>query len=274
MTTPPNGINLFEMDLYTLQSFIRYCLLSRHKYGHGIHSPFIFNVVSNIFRNKTDPAIVCRIENIRKRLIADNRVIEVCDRGAGSVKMKSRFRKVSDIAGVSAIPRKYGVLLSNLSHAFGGSFILEFGTSLGISTMYLAAGNCDAKVVSMEGCCNTSEIARDCFSREDFTNIQILNGDFDELLPSVRDLNAPPGLVFIDGNHRHDPLLRYFNFTAEISDEKTVIVIDDIHTSREMNDAWKIIREDPRITASIDIFRMGILFFRTGITPGSYEVRY
>ncbi len=262
------------MDLKTLQSFIRYFIFSRHKYGHGIHSPFIFDVVSNVFRNKTDSAIVCKIENIRKKLIADNRVIEVCDRGAGSAKMKSRFRKVSDIAAISAVPGKYGVLLYNLAQAFGGSFILEFGTSLGISTMYLASGKCDAMVVTMEGCHNTSEIARECFSQAEITNIQILTGDFDGLLPPVKSLKTPPGLVFIDGNHRKDPLLKYFSFTAEISDENTVIVVDDIHSSREMNEAWEIIREDPRITASVDIFRMGILFFRTGITPGTYVVRY
>lgn len=262
------------MDLFALQSFIRYFLLSRHRNGHGIHSPFIFDVVSKVFRNKTDPDIVCKIENIRKSLIADNRIIEVFDRGAGSAKMKSRFRKVSDIAEISSVPEKYGVLLSNLSKTFGGNFILEFGTSLGISTMYLAEGKSDAKVVTMEGCRNTSEIARAGFSRADITNIQLLNGDFDDLLPSVRDMNTAPGLVFIDGNHRKDPLLRYFNFSAEISDNDTVIVIDDIHTSREMNTAWEIIRKDPRISASVDVFRMGILFFRSGITPGSYEVWY
>jgi len=262
------------MDLFTLQSYIRYFLLSRHKYGHGIHSPFIFDVVSNVFRNKTDSAIVCKIENIRKKLIADNRVIEVCDRGAGSAKMKSRFRKVSDIAAFSAVPGKHGVLLSNLSHAFGGSFILEFGTSLGISTMYLAEGKGDAKVITMEGCRNTSEIARECFRKAEITNIEILTGDFDDLLPSVIALKTSPGLVFIDGNHRKDPLLRYFNFTAEISDENTVVVVDDIHSTREMTSAWEIILKDPRVTASVDIFRLGILFFRTEITPGSYVVRY
>ena len=41
------------------------------------------------------------------------------DLGAGSVRMKTSLRKVSEIARYSPVPEKYGILLSNLAAEFG-----------------------------------------------------------------------------------------------------------------------------------------------------------
>ena len=92
------------MGMFSALRYLKYLIFSRHRNGHGIHSPFVFNLVSNIFRNKTGPDIVCSIEKIRKRLLADPRSIKVTDLGAGSKKMKTSLRKVSDIARYSAVP--------------------------------------------------------------------------------------------------------------------------------------------------------------------------
>ena len=164
------------MGMFSALRYLNYFIFSRHRNGHGIHSPFVFNLVSNILRNKTRPDIVCSIEKIRNRLLEDPRSINVTDLGAGSKKMKTSLRKVSDITRYSAIPRKYGILLSNMAEAFGKPFILEFGTSLGISTMYMAASCPDAEVITIEGCSATAEIASDNFKESGLKNIRILTG--------------------------------------------------------------------------------------------------
>jgi predicted O-methyltransferase YrrM len=188
--------------------------------------------------------------------------------------MKTSLRKVSDITRYSAIPRKYGILLSNIAEAFGKPFILEFGTSLGISTMYLAASCPDTEVITIEGCSSTSEIASDNFREAGLKNIMVLNGSFDEILPEIRKKEICPGLVFIDGNHRKEPVINYFNQVAEMSDKNTVVVIDDINSSRKMAEAWHEIKNHKNVTTSVDIFRMGIVFFREGLNHFSYVVRH
>jgi hypothetical protein len=170
------------MDLFSLRRLIKYYVFSRHRLGHGIHSPFVFDLVSRVFRNKIESDIVFSIEKIRKRLIADRRWIIVNDLGAGSKKMKSSLRKVSDITRYSAVPKKYGIFLSNLSKAFGDSLILEFGTSHGISTMYLAASCPGATVITLEGCKALYEIAKENFKEAGLSNIKLLCGSFDDLL--------------------------------------------------------------------------------------------
>jgi len=274
LKTCPNYNSSTEMIFFRASKYLKYILLSRNKKGHGIHSPFVFDLVSRVFRNKTDPDIVSSIEKIRKRLITDRRFIIVNDLGSGSEKSKTKLRRVSDIARYSPVIKKYCILLSNMAAEFGKPLIIEFGTSFGISTMYMAAACPDAMIYTMEGCPATAEIAYQSFDETGIDNIKLSIGSFDKILPEILSSGITPGLVFIDGNHRKEPVLNYFNRIAEVSDNKTVIIIDDIYYSKEMEEAWTEIKKYEKVSLTVDIFRMGIVFFREGINHNSYIIRY
>ncbi len=262
------------MFFFATFKYLKYILLSRHRKGHGIHSPFVFDLVSRVFRNKTDGDIVCSIEKVRKRLISDNRSIFVNDLGSGSRKLRNSIRKVSDIARYASVPLKYGTLLSNMAAEFGKPLIIELGTSFGISTMYMAAACKEAEVYTIEGSYGTAEIAGGNFCELGLTNIKLLTGPFEEKLAEILNTGLKPGLVFIDGNHRKEPVIDYFNRIAEVSSGKTVVIIDDIYFSSEMYEAWSEIKLSEKVSVTVDIFRMGIVFFREGITHNNYTIRY
>jgi len=261
------------MNFSSVFKYLIYKLLSGHPKGHGIHSPFVFDLVSRVFRNKTDSAIVLNIEKVRRLLLNDKRTIYVDDRGSGSKILKSKYRKVSEIARFSPVPPKYGMLLSNMADAFGSPGIIELGTSFGISTMYLAAGNRYCTVNTVEGSSSISEIASENFRQAGFENVNLITGSFDEVLPELLNGNAP-GLVFIDGDHRREPLIKYFTKIAEKAGPATTVIVDDIHYSSEMEEAWKEIKNFEKVSVTIDIFRMGIVFFREGISHNDYTIRY
>jgi predicted O-methyltransferase YrrM len=262
------------MFFFRISGYLDYLLFSRHKNGHGIHSPFIFDLISRVFRNKTTNDIVLKIENIRKRCLSSEKIIRIADLGAGSLKMKGDLRKVSDIARYSAVPKKYGVLLSALAAEFGKPAVIELGTSLGISTMYLASGSPGIVVYTIDACPETSGLAKENFTEAGFENIRILNGSFDSTIPELKKQSVRPGLVFIDGDHRREPVLRYFNQMAEISNGNTVIVLDDIHQSRDMEDAWTEVKLHKSVTATVDLYRLGLVFFRGGMSRSDYVIRY
>jgi predicted O-methyltransferase YrrM len=262
------------MFFFRASKYLKYILLSRHRRGHGIHSPFIFDLVSRVFRNKTDTDIVCCIRKIRKRMISDQRSIIVNDLGARSEKLKTSLRKVSDIARYSPVPEKYGILLSNLASEFGRPLIVELGTSLGIGTMYMAASCADAVVYTIEGSPAIAGIADQNFKSAGLTNIKLLTGSFEEMLPLVAEADVKPAMVFIDGDHRKEPVLKYFSRIADMSVNKTVVVIDDIYYSKEMEEAWNEIKLNEKVSVTVDIFRMGIVFFRQGISHCDYTIRY
>ena len=274
MTFCPNNKIIAGVLLFRIARYLKYILLSKHRKGHGIHSPFVFDLVSRVFRNKIDDDIVFRVEQVRKRLVSDQSSIKVNDLGSGAASTKTNIRKVSEIARNSSVSLKYGVLLSNMAAEFGGELIVEFGTAFGISTMYMAASCPDARVNTIEGCTETSEIALMNFSEAGFSNISLFNRSFDDALDDVIVPGNSPGMVFIDGNHRKEPVLRYFSKLAEISDSNTVIIIDDINYSKEMSEAWDEIRRFEKVSVTVDICRMGIVFFRKGINRNNYIVRY
>jgi len=257
--------------------YLNYRLLSKHRLGHGIHSPFVFDLINRVLRNKIDPDIVITIEKVRRKLIADKRIISFLDLGSGSEtgfqKPGKRSRRISEIALSSPVTPKYGVFLAKMASEFGKPLIIELGTSFGISTMYMAAACKDVKVITVEGSSEIAQIARDNFAEAGMQNITLMEGSFDEILPGFGD-EMKPGMVFIDGNHRKEPVLRYFNKIAEISGPGTVVILDDIYYSEEMEEAWQQIKLNQKVSVTIDIFRMGICFFRERINPNNYVIRY
>ncbi len=263
-----------EKMFFRLRKSIQYLLFSGHRRGHGIHSPFVFNLITEVFRNKSTPDVVLNIEKARKRLKKDKRIIKVADYGAGSKKAGSYERRVSDIARYSSIPKKYGLLLYHLAAEFGGKDIIELGTSLGISTLYLASGSPGSTVHTIEGSSEIAAMASANIKDECISNIRLYEGTFDYILPLIIKSGLTPGLVFVDGNHRKEPVLNYFRLLLTVVSGTTVIVFDDINYSAEMNEAWQEIKRNERISLSIDLNRMGIVFFKEGITHNDYIIRY
>ncbi|HMH23066.1 MAG TPA: class I SAM-dependent methyltransferase, partial [Puia sp.] len=141
--------------------------------------------------------------------------------------------------------------------------ILELGTSLGLSTAYLAGGWNGSKVISIEGSAVVAKEAGKNFRSMGLENIEQIVGDFDHTLAAAMErMGGSLDLVFIDGNHRLEPTLRYFNLLTGRLSTSSVIVLDDIHWSEEMELAWERIKEDPRVLLTIDLFFVGLVFFR------------
>ena len=258
---------------FRISKYLKYIFVSENRNGHGIHSPFVYDIVSRVFRNKTDPAIVYRIEKIRRRLMSDNRIIEFNDLGSGPADQRNKLRKVSAIARYSPVTKRYGRLLASMASEFGRPLIVEFGTSFGISTMYLASVCGDTEVITMEGSKAAVEIAVKNFEEAGLRNIRLIAGSFEDSIHEIVNQGISPGLIFIDGDHKKKPLLENFEKMAEISGNNTVIIIDDINYSREMEEAWNEIKQSGKVTLTLDVFRMGIVFFRQGLSHNNYIIR-
>lgn len=249
-------------------------LFSRHKNGHGIHSPFLYRLISEDFKNNIEGTIVNRVEQYRKQLLKDKTLIEVEDLGAGSLKLKGTTRIISDIAGTSAVRKRYGKLLSKLAGRYNGRPIIELGTSLGISTMYLALAAGKSKVYTIEGCPVLSGIAAQGFAEYNIPDIRQYTGDFKSVLPSVLKDAGSPGLVFIDGNHSSGPLLEYIKCILPFCSDDSLLVIDDIHYSRDMEAGWNKIKEMKQFSLSLDLLQFGLLFCDSRLSKEHFMIRY
>ena len=242
--------------------YLQYWLSATNGKGHGVHSPFVFDFITNVLNDKREFDCFHAIESLRQELKKDNTEINVPDFGAGSRKQLNNKRKVSAIAGSSLKPKKYSQLLFRIAHYYKPASILELGTSLGLTTSYLSFANPEAAIITMEGAPEVASVAKNNFNQLHLSNIQVKEGNFDETLATVIHQLSTVNFAFIDGNHRKQPTLNYFDQLVKLSTPSTIFIFDDIHWSREMEEVWSEIQQHPSITLTIDLFFIGIVFFR------------
>jgi len=245
-----------------LLKYLQYYFTASNGKGHGMHSPFVFEFITKILNDKTVYPEYEKVEALRNQLLKDNTVLEVEDFGAGSAIDKKNKRSVSSIAKNAAKPKKFGQSLFRIVKYYQPATILELGTSLGITTFYLSLAKPDARLITMEGSKEIAEVAKRNFSNLEIRNIEITEGNFDNTLSSVVRGLSSVDLAFIDGNHQQEPTTRYFQqLLAKIGND-SILVFDDIHWSSEMEAAWETIKNNSAVTCSIDLFFIGIVFFR------------
>jgi len=250
--------------------FIVHFLTARNTHGFGVHSPLVYHFTKFVLNNKGLYYIFPSIENVRRSLKKDTTVLTVDDFGTG----RSGKKTVSEIASTSLKTATYGQLLYRLTKDLKARNILELGTSLGITTAYLASSSLEIKCISLEGSKEIADVARRSLKGLDIKNVQIVVGDIDITLSKVLDEFDTLDVVFMDANHTMDAVLNYFNQILTKVNNNSVVVIDDIYWSADMEEAWKKIKEHPRVSSTIDLFQQGIVFFNTDLHKKHYKMRY
>jgi len=252
--------------------YINYLQKSENKFD--VHPPFLFDLITDVFEDKNSYPACRQIEQLKSSLLQKHETIEVNDLGAGSVADNKHIRTVKSITKHSSKQKKYGRLLYRLSRYFEPENILELGTAMGISTAYMALGNKSSTLSTIEGCKNISKLATQNMKTLDIQNVKVINGNFDDLLP--RYLASVPRLdmVFIDGNHLEKPTINYFEQCLLKTVNTSCFIFDDIHWSDGMDNAWNYIRKHQSVTLSIDLFFMGIVFFRKELSKQHFVIRF
>ena len=258
-----------------ISAFLRY--LSRARDEHSLHSPFLFSLYTQVIRTKTGSvSIFAPIRTLRKELRRNRRLITVADFGAGSKVNSSQQRSIGDIARNSQKPARFARLLFRLIQRFEAKTIVDLGTSLGMTTAYLAEATkpYGGHVTTFEGCPQTATIARQNFERLGVENVTVVVGNLDETLaPQISALDSID-FVFFDANHRYEPTVQYFETCLSAIHNDTVFVFDDIHWSSEMEQAWAYIKAHAAVTVTVDLFWVGLVFFRVEQPKQDFVLRF
>ena len=249
-----------------------YCTRSRF----DLHSPFVYKLYKEILQDKTIFFEYKKVENVRSAMLNHTGFIRMNDLGSKStdIRWSKKVVRTRNVARHSAVSPRYGQFLFRLARHFRPEVILELGTSLGISTSYLAAGNPESSVVTVEGCPETADFARRNFEYLGLKNIRQIIGNFDDVLPGLLSETGKMKMFFIDGNHRKGPTLKYFSQILEYIEDDSVLILDDIHWSKDMEEAWEEIRNHPSVKVTIDIFRMGLVFFSERLSKEDFILRF
>ncbi len=255
--------------MYQIKAYLKFLLKAKNQ--HGVHSPFIYDFVIKCIYDKTKFEEYNQILAYRRSLIKSKKSILVTDYGSGSKVFKTNKRKVSDIAQNSGTPLKKAKLLFRMVKYFQINSTLELGTSLGIATQAMSLGNSENKILSIEGCPNTAEFARNELKVFNISNVEVETGIFKELIPKIDTSNFD--LIYFDGHHEKEATISYFDSLLNKAHNNSIFVFDDIYWSQEMTEAWEYIKEHKSVTVTVDIFHFGFVFFRKEQAKEHFKIR-
>ncbi len=277
--------------IHQIGAFIRHFLTAWNTSGEAIHSPYLFRLVRFVLRDENAYYCFRDIERRREWLLACEDSLDVVDYGsAGSPEGLHVQRRVCDIAKNHLESARVGQVLFRIVNFLHEEEkrplnILELGTSLGITTAYLASPDSRNKVVTMEGSEAVLRVAQGVWKMLKLENIEWIQGNIDDTLYNIYigergKVKGERGkergeldLAFVDANHTYDATMRYADFLLNRLTEKGILVLDDIHYSEQMERAWRELKADPRVTTSMDLYHVGLLFVDTHYLKRHYRIR-
>jgi len=255
--------------------FVKDYLLHRlkAKTRHGLHSPFVYRLADKIIYDFSAKAVYNEMESICKQLLNDNRMITVTGPGAGS-HVNNHQKKISDIAKQALKPPRLAQLLYRLTHDLNPRTIIELGTCLGVTTLYLQKAAPDAKVYALENCPQTAAVARNIFNKAHVKSIELITGDFDDTFQNIICNLDMLDVVYIHGDHQKESTLKHFEWCLPKVHDGTLLIFDDIYRNKGRKEAWQEIKAHPKVTVTIDLFWIGLVYFKRGQAKEDFLVKF
>jgi predicted O-methyltransferase YrrM len=249
---------------------------TRGKGRHGIHSPFVYDFVTQVLPHRRSDT-VNRIEALRRETAQRQDVVEIQDLGAGYGGHRKPVvqKRVSEVVRSSARGRQEGALLHRIVGHYRPKAGLELGTNLGFSTLYQVTAAPHSRWITIEGAPALADIALQHFARFGLTEVELVQGEFGSILEHGIDWAAfRPDYVLLDGNHRREPTLQYVEWLMPRVADGAMLVLDDIHWSAEMEQAWRTICTHPEVSVSMDLWHLGICTIRRPQAKEHFQIRF
>ncbi len=244
-------------SFHQAKSFLHHWLFEVDE--HSIHSPFFFDLYAKTISKKKREDFPLLVK-LRTSLLDNDTILEIEDMGSGGQSTPFYKSTIGEIALTSVTSASMALFYLELAYFAQAHRIVELGTSLGLTALYLAQKK-DGAVYTFEGSHSLANTALTNFEWAGQKNIYLIEGNIDNTLHRFLEQTLKIDFALMDANHRYGPTMRYYQQLTRRFTEKSILVIDDIHRSPEMEKAWKEIKSDVLVYGSIDLYHCGILFF-------------
>lgn len=256
--------------LFQTRAYLNYLNRARHRKGFGIHSPYLYHFINDIIQLKYSYYAYSQHIKTYKACLKDQTRVDLPQLGTG----KARSTTISKIARSASKKPKDCQLLFRIALESRAKTIFELGTNLGLTTRLLARINTQTQVYTFEGAPALTEWSEKQFKHEDLNNIHLIKGNLDLTLKDTLKKLKIIDFIFIDANHTYEATMNYFNLLVKHIHQKSILVLDDIHQSSGMQQAWQDIQNDSQTICTLDLFRLGIVFFDENLPQTNYIVSY
>ena len=243
----------------------------KSKNQHGIHSPFVYDLVTKCFYDSKKQGAYKTLRAYRNKTIQHKKIIPITDFGSNYRVFKSKERKISTVTKNAKITLKKQKLLYRVISYFKPDTILELGTSIGLGTIAMSITNPSSKLITMEECPNTSKLAQHYFNEFGLKNIYLKNSTFEDFFKIKSSIKYD--IVFINENHNKEDIINYFNILSNKINNDSILIFDGIYWNIKMTEAWNQIKGNSKVTLSIDTYYWGFIFFRIEQEKQHFTIR-
>lgn len=260
---------IFEaMSFKFIIAYFKHQLTANNR--HGTHSPFVYSLADEVIYDFSNKKVYEELEDQRKKLFNDDSDIEFTRLEEDNLLKKKNKQKVKILA--KSVLKKPGLaqLIFRLAQNSLPKQVIVFDANFGVSAAYLAKACPQAKVIAVENCSEIAAIANQMFEDLELNNVQLLIGNFTGALP----INGRLDFVYIDGNQSKETILAYFNWCLTQLHDQSVFICNDIHQNEGMKAAWAELKKHPQVTVTIDLFWLGLVYFRKGQAKEHFKLKF
>jgi len=234
-----------------MHPYLNYYFAANTKYQ--VHSPFVFEFLSDIFEDDRFYHFFGVIENYRRNLLGTS----------DKLLINQSEKTINQLAKKLSIEPKVGEILFKTVHKYKPDTLLELGDSLGISALYQATPNPHVPLLTLAANTTLGNAAGNYFKRLGTRNIQVLAGDFSKnISTAIQQLNSVEQLFF-NGFWGKTATLSYFEACLAAMPSNAIFIFRSPYASKDTQTFWETIKKHEKVRLSIDIYDLGFLFFRS-----------
>ena len=243
----------------------------RYRKGFGVHSPFVYNLITKVIEERCPYYCFDDIELVRKQLLFCNATLTLPERTRNR---KVCRRTVGQVVAHEAIKPKHGALLFRLANYFKSKQILQLGCSVGIPTLYLTAYASEVHCIVLESVPELASVARMAFEKAACRSADLRVGAYGDLLPEALAEMPCPDLIYFDASIGWQEQADLFEACLQRAGDDTLFVFEGIRANRRMRAFWKAACQRAEVTISVDLYSMGLLFFNKKLHKRNYIVYF
>ena len=239
---------------------------ARHRRGFGIHSPFLFRLITTVVEGKRNNIEYKNFKQLKKEAIG-------LLKGKVPTELESLFLQFNLPVSKSGklyrkieLPLRYSKAVCRLIQYFQPSNIFYFGPTLGVNLLIASQANPKSTVYHIDENHNLQRFAGELIQKFNDLSINYLCG------------GAPPMVKaeFCYVNYPFDPVLSRKIVQKRIEEHgiDDVLIIRGIHESEEMEDCWSDLISATEVRVSLDLFEIGIALFRKGLQKENFTLKF
>lgn len=208
----------------------------RHHKGHGVHSPFVFNLINNVIEEK---------------------------RPYYSYQDLKDF--LNQFPDKKLTLKKDNLLTFRLINYFSAKTILEVGTDDGVNTLCLTAPSSQIECIVVEKDEAKQKTLKDLYTLYP-RNITLKSTP---TIPTDQSFDCI--YVNLDNSNFDETDI---SALTNLCHDKSFIIVKGIRTNKKQNKLWKCLTANERRTAELDLFNIGILFFDKQLYRWKYQISF